>query len=198
MISFFTELDQALFHIVNGNMSNALFDYIMPVIRNKLFWVPFYLLFILWLFLRFKAAALVIILGSAALIGISDTLSSQVIKKNVKRTRPCKQFKEKQIKILVDCGSGYSFTSSHATNHFALGAFLIFIFSGYVKSFRLLWLWAGSIAFAQVYVGVHFPLDVLAGAFLGTVIAWALYKLMRKFNLFRSVEDYFLNQKNFA
>jgi undecaprenyl-diphosphatase len=77
----------------------------------------------------------------------------------------------------VRCGSGFSFTSTHATNHFAVATFLIMTLGQSFRNIKLwLWSWASIIAFSQVYVGVHFPLDVIAGGILGIIIGriWAM------------------------
>jgi len=85
------------------------------------------------------------------------------------------------IRQLIDCGGGFSFPSSHATNHFAVGVYLINIF---IKKFR--WympffiLWAGIISYSQIYVGVHFPIDVIAGGLLGSAIGWTMATIMKK------------------
>lgn len=102
----------------------------------------------------------------------SDLISSRLIKNNVERLRPCNdiELQDKMVKR-VNCSGGYSFTSSHATNHFAMAVMLIFLF--YRRWKPVLWIgliWAGVISFAQVYVGVHFPLDVTVGSFLGIAI----------------------------
>lgn len=88
------------------------------------------------------------------------------------RVRPCNDmpFKE-QVKVRVRCGSGYSMPSSHATNHFAMGVFLLMVFRRKWKP--IVWLaivWAASISFAQIYVGVHYPGDILVGSILGVLI----------------------------
>jgi len=110
-------------------------------------------------------------------VGLADTTSSHIIKKSVKRLRPCHiLIKEGQMDLRVKCGSGYSFPSSHATNHFAIGVFLGLVFGKrwrWVKWAGLLW--AAAIAFSQVYVGVHFPFDILVGALLGSAIAYIVW-----------------------
>ena len=86
--------------------------------------------------------------------------------------RPCNDIIfQDTVELRVDCGGGYSFTSSHATNHFALAMFIIFTLGKKNRWIRWgLILWAGSIAYAQVYVGVHYPLDVFIGSLLGILI----------------------------
>jgi membrane-associated phospholipid phosphatase len=106
-----------------------------------------------------------------------------VIKPTIQRVRPCNQVDmQKTVVLRVHCGGGYSFTSSHATNHFALAVFLIFAIGRHFRRIAIpLLLWAASIAYGQVYVGVHFPLDILGGALLGTMIGGfigILYRLL--------------------
>jgi len=91
---------------------------------------------------------------------------------------------------MVHCGSGYSFTSSHATNHFALAVFIFLTLGKLGWYFR--WpfiLWATIIAYSQVYVGVHFPLDIISGAILGTLIGFILAILFNRYVGFQPVKD---------
>lgn len=176
------EFDQSLFFFINNDCQNAFLDWIMPMWRNKVFWVPAYLALTVFLFWKYKTNALVLVLGMALTIGIADTMSSRVIKKSVKRLRPCReQVISEDVHLLVHCGGGYSFTSSHATNHFALAMFLIGSLGLVYR--RIKWpllAWAASIALGQVYVGVHYPLDICCGAILGSLIGWGVAKVMYK------------------
>ena len=106
--------------------------------------------------------------------GIADLTSSRLVKKSFQRLRPCNEIGlENSLNERIGCGKSYSFTSSHATNHFALSMFLILLLGTRFKWIKIpLFLWAVSIAFAQVYVGVHYPSDVLAGALLGSLLAY--------------------------
>ena len=119
-------------------------------------------------------------------VGISDTVSSQWIKKNVKRLRPCNDAQiSNEVVLRIRCGGGYSFTSSHATNHAAIAMFLFFIFGSERRLWRyLLVFWAISIGIAQIYVGVHYPLDVGVGLTIGALIGWMVsFSFHRLFNL---------------
>lgn len=83
-----------------------------------------------------------------------------------------------QMILRVRCGRSYSFTSSHATNHFALAVYIFFTLGGYLRLFRWpILAWAAIVSFAQIYVGVHFPLDIIFGAFLGILIGWITSQL---------------------
>lgn len=173
------EADLWLFKLINVGMSNALFDALLPWCREKWLWAPLYLFLGAYFLLNLGKRGWLIILGLVLVAGLADFTSSNLIKKTVKRIRPCSDVElREQMNPRVGCGGGYSFTSSHSANHFAVAVFLIGVLglSGRWTQKALL-LWAGLIAFAQVYVGVHYPLDVLGGAFLGTLIGWVGQRL---------------------
>jgi membrane-associated phospholipid phosphatase len=105
-----------------------------------------------------------------------------MVKKWVKRERPCQDPVVSKTDILrVPCGTGYSFPSTHATDHFAMAIFMILIF---YKKWRWIWfwgiLWAGIISFSQIYVGVHFPIDVFCGTLYGILVGWLFSLLFKK------------------
>ncbi len=185
------QLDQAVFFLINGDWHNSFLDAIMPYWRDKLFWLPLYVFLLFYILLNFKLKGFYFILMIAAVIAIADTTSSKVIKKSVQRVRPCNDANVKEeVQLLIRCGGGYSFTSSHATNHFAVATFLMLtLFRRHRWVKYALIFWAASIAYGQVYVGVHYPLDVLAGGSLGVIIgilAALIYSLFGKFRI-----DYF-------
>jgi len=173
-------IDEILFSFINQELSNPFLDTIMPYWREKTTWIPLYifLLIIAYLKLKWKKFLLFVLL-LAGTVGLADQVSSQWIKKSVQRIRPCNDIEIKdQVHLLVDCGSGYSFTSSHATNHFAVAFFIAFVLFSHQKKWRiLLFVWAASIALGQVYVGVHYPIDITFGALLGCFIGWTVYKI---------------------
>lgn len=167
-------LDFYLFKIINGEWHLPFFDSILPYWRTKYIWIPFYLFLLSFLTINFKKTGFFIIIGLIFSLSISDIISSHLIKKTVQRVRPCNDITLKEdVRILTRCGSGFSFTSSHAANHFSMAFYLIFCLGKIFKRIKLpLLFWAASIAYAQVYVGVHFPLDVIAGALLGSLIGY--------------------------
>jgi len=181
------EWDLQWFAVINQAWSNPWLDAMMPIWRNKLFWIPLYVFIIFLVSVNFPKKATMFIVATLLTILISDMTSSQIIKKNVKRARPCQvETMATQVNVLIPCGGGYSFTSSHATNHMALATFwylvLRQIFFGI--SFPLFF-WAASIGFAQVYVGVHYPLDVITGILLGGLIGYFVAVIYNKVDAFR-------------
>jgi membrane-associated phospholipid phosphatase len=172
-------LDKEIFVIINQNISNPVFDVLLVFMRNRIVWIPLYFFIASFLTFNLGKKGLTILLFALITGGFSDYMSSSIIKPLVARPRPCNE-KAFEIKVIsrIDCGGAYSFPSSHATNHFALGMFFFLFFRKIIKKYASLFLiWAGLIAFSQVYVGVHYPLDVIGGAILGSTIGWFIFWL---------------------
>ncbi len=185
------ELDRVWFEFINNGLQNAFLDWIMPWWRNKLTWIPLYVLLLSFVVVKFKWQALFFIVGVALTIGLADTISSQVVKENVQRIRPCNNLELKEdVHLLIKCGSGYSFTSSHATNHFALATFISLTLGIIYSWIKLpLFLLAATISFGQVYVGVHYPLDVFAGAILGIIVGFLIAKIYLRFSKLKAAQS---------
>jgi membrane-associated phospholipid phosphatase len=165
-------LDQQLFFFINQGLRNSFFDAIMPYIRDKNCWIPLYVLIAIYFIYEFQWKSIIIILFAGITVLLTDQIASSIIKPAVARLRPCNDPGVlPHVHLLVSCGSGFSFVSSHASNHFGIALFLILILR---KKFRWIApvaiLWAALICFAQVYVGLHYPGDVIGGAFLGALI----------------------------
>jgi undecaprenyl-diphosphatase len=183
MIDFLYSLDRAAFQFFNQTLSNPLGDTLWPLITDyaQLFAIRL-LLLLCWVMLlvrggrRGRTVALLLI----PTIVISDQLSSSVIKDLFSRPRPCHAVDGIQviqsIHLLVDCGPGKSFPSSHAVNNFAAATVLACYYKRWAWAFAG---WATLIAVSRVAVGVHFPSDVLGGAIIGTSIAALIVWLWR-------------------
>jgi membrane-associated phospholipid phosphatase len=176
------QLDRHLFYFINHDLSNPFFDWLMPYMRNPKFWIPLYIFVIALCIYKFKKTGVIIVLMLAATAGVADFTSASIIKPTIKRVRPCRDAITSQTDIpRVPCGSGYSFPSTHATDHFAMAAFFSLIFC---RRWRWIWyvamFWAALICFAQVYVSVHYPIDVLGGAVWGLLVGFAMALLFKK------------------
>lgn len=165
--------DRWLFIQINEQQSNSFFDSVMPYLRNSFFWTPLYLFLFLFVILNFKGRGWWWILFFLCTVSLTDIVSSKILKESFERLRPCQDpdFMV-NVRLLVNrCSGGYSFTSSHAANHFGMATFFFITFSRYFKNWTLLaFLWAAAIGYAQVYIGVHYPFDVLGGAVAGVGI----------------------------
>ena len=183
MIAELIKIDHQLFYAINVGCSNVFFDWLMPILRNKYVWIPLYIFIIAYALKFYKLKGFYLILFFAAAVGLADYGSASVIKPLFNRTRPCNDITmQSHLIARVPCGSGKSFPSSHASDHFAIALFLITIFYKKWKStLPILLIWAAAICFAQVYVGVHFPIDVTFGALFGSLLGYAVAKLFLKF-----------------
>ena len=179
------QLDTQLSLWLHHTFSDGMLEDLLPFWRSKFFWMPLYIGVLVQLILTIgRRRTLYWCLGVLCCIVLADTVSSKIIKKAVKRTRPCNEATlNKQVHELVPCGVGYSFPSSHATNHFAMATFWSLTIGQHRhRSWRLVaYFWAGSIALAQVMVGVHYLFDVLVGGCLGVAVGWVVNRLFANF-----------------
>jgi len=168
------QVDYQLMVWVNKDLSSPLLDVLTLFMRESIFHIPIYVFIIVFVFNQIGKTAWWWILGGITLISISDLLSSFFIKSYFNRPRPCRDpYIMYQINVLAKyCGANGSFTSSHAMNHFAFASYVYFTFRRFSSYFSLLFIWAAFISFSQVYVGVHYPSDVLCGGLLGCSFGW--------------------------
>lgn len=172
--------DLSIFHFINQELANPILDFICIWARKPITWAPLYVGLIIFWRKNKSEQFWLLLLGALALFAIGDFTSASILKPIFGRLRPCNN-PDIIMRNVVHCGSGFSFPSTHATNHFAL-AFFLSAFHGN----KIWWLlWAFLIGFSQVYVGVHYPSDILAGAVWGTFLGWihvrCLYIIVKKY-----------------
>lgn len=168
--------DRKLFILINSQLTNPLPDSIFPIWREAQTWYPLYLFLLIFTLINFGKKAGWWLFFFGLTIAVCDQVSSGIIKDWVARQRPCSAPELAQhVRLLLNrCPGSGSFTSSHATNHFGMAVFIVQTFKNFIKNEKYaLYIWAASICYAQVYVGVHYPLDVLGGAVLGCLIGYA-------------------------
>ena len=168
MIETLVDIDKSLMVFLNKKISNSFFDVLMPIITNQNFLTIIGIIFIIYLgyFGNKKGRITLVVLLFAA--GMSDALCAQIIKPWVGRIRPSHEFID-FINLLVSKGGKWSFPSNHAANSFAFATVLSYF---YDKNKIILFFIASTIAFSRVYVGVHYPMDILFGAFIGYAVSW--------------------------
>jgi len=172
MLDHIIQWDIATLEWIHSHLHNDFLNRVMPLFRNKLFWIPLYIFLVAFTLMNFRSRGWVWILLFIFTVGVCDQVSSKGIKYSLKRLRPCHtEIVQDNIDLLIPCGGLYSFTSSHATNHFGMAVFIILTLGRVFRRIRWpFFLWACLVSFAQVYVGVHYPLDIICGGILGSII----------------------------
>lgn len=182
MLSSLLEFDRAAFLAINNGLSHPWLNTICLVFRNQSTWYPMYAVVIYFLVRTYKKESWKILLAAALMVIATDQFSANLVKNTFMRLRPCVEplLAGKLIHLTGSC-NGYSFISAHATNHFAVAVFISFWFMKQNWLLPILLFWASFIAFSQVYVGVHYPLDVLVGGAVGSLFGVAFSRYVNKF-----------------
>ena len=184
MIDQLISYDQQLFLFLNG-MHSPVFDFIMYWLSDKLIWVPLYAWMLFYMWREHRSRLWLVIIFIALLVTFTDQVSVQVFKNIFHRLRPCHNPElEGLVRILNGhCGGKYGFISSHACNMAGIA-----LFSGLMLRKRFRWLlpslivWSILIGYSRIYLGVHYPADVVVGFFVGGIIGFLVYSFFNYVN----------------
>ncbi len=168
-------IDHAVFVFINQTLANPVTDWLMPIVTNdNALRIGYGVILVLLLAFGRKRMIWVVVF-SLVVVALADQSASAILKPWVGRLRPCKTF---HVHLLVNCGPGYSFPSSHAANLFAQAIFFGLLFKKYLP-YTLAF--AFLVGVSRIFVGVHYPLDVLGGSIVGgaegAFVAWIVWKL---------------------
>jgi len=183
MIETIKQIDSELFLYLNS-LHSPLFDKIMYFISYNKFLVAGLILFLFALSLKqYKKKFIGIFFFCLLAFGLSDSISSRIFKPGFKRLRPCH---EKAIAAEVhlagqNCWGGkFGFVSSHAANSFALATFFWLLLKAHYSFTWLLFVHSALVSYSRIYLGKHYPLDLIFGAMLGILMAYLSYRLTKK------------------
>tara|TARA_Y100001936_G_C16081299_1_gene678062 strand:+ start:2933 stop:3520 length:588 start_codon:yes stop_codon:yes gene_type:complete len=178
MLADVIQWDKNLFLQLNGLHAPWL-DPIMDWISNSM--VPAFIILALTLFygVKFfnKKKGFILIFFAILSVGITDSVSSRILKPGFERLRPCHnpEFLDKFHTVGNCWGGKFGFVSSHAANTFGIAFFLWLVFRKKNKYFSLLIPYAALVSYTRIYLAKHYPLDLVGGAVLGALSAWLLY-----------------------
>lgn len=184
MIDWLEHIDREILFAINGTHSPIL-DQIMWVISEKYFGIPFYLLFIFlaYRFFGTKGMLIFIFLGGLC-VGLTDLTSKYLFKEVFLRYRPSHNIELKNQLHYVNNykGGAYGFISNHSANMFSITSFALFSFLKSNKNnlFLFIILFPVTVAYSRVYLGVHYPSDVIAGGLWGLFIGWIFFRIFNR------------------
>jgi undecaprenyl-diphosphatase len=170
-------LDQQLFLFLNS-INSPFWDNVMYALSGKVIWAPLYLAILIYLGYNYKRKFLVILLFIIVAVTLADQFSVQLFKNIFHRLRPCHEPSIQNMVHLVkgECGGLYGFVSSHASNSFNVALLSLMLIKKRWYTISII-LWAAVIGYSRIYLGVHYPGDVICGSMLGALIGWGCYKL---------------------
>ena len=169
------KIDEYLFRLINSAGWEQM-DQPMILISSKWFWIPLYIYILYLIYKRLSDQFIKILLSLGLLIFIADFGSVHLFKEVFERARPC-HFLE-GIRVVDGCGGPFGFISSHASNSFAIAFFIALLFRNF-WGFAWLFSWAVVIGFSRIYLGVHYPFDILGGMFWGLFVSLLVYYIYK-------------------
>ena len=176
-MEFFQKIDEYLFYLINS-LGWKQMDEVMILISSKWFWIPLYIYIIFLIYKNFKSDFYKILIALALLIFLADFGSVHFFKEVFERDRPCHILDG--VRLVDRCGGPYGFVSSHASNCFAI-AFFISLLLRSNKVFFWIFNWAVIVGLSRIYLGVHYPFDILGGMFWGLFVSLLVYKFYNRF-----------------
>lgn len=180
MLEYLLELDRELFLYLNG-FHTARLDPVMELISGKYLWIPLYLYLIYLVFKDYSNDGWLVLIGIVLTITLADQVTTSVMKPYFARLRPSHDPSLENLVHIVNGykGSKFGFASSHAANTFGGATFFFLLFGRKKKWITVLFFWAIVVTYSRIYLGVHYPGDIVVGWLVGVLAAFAGFKFFQ-------------------
>lgn len=179
MIEYLTELDKDIFIYLNG-FHTPFMDTVMLLISDKLVWLPLYLYLMYLVFKDYSKEGWFALIGITLTVILADQVASSFMKPYFGRLRPSHEPSlESLIHVVGYKGKKFGFASSHAANTFGIATFMFLLLRKTRKWIAALFVWAAIVTYSRIYLGVHYPGDILAGSLVGVLAALAGFKFFQ-------------------
>jgi len=182
MIDELIEIDKKILVFLNSFHSPIL-DPVMLVITQTVFWIPLYAFLIFLLFKNYKKEAVWILLGAAITILLTDQITSTIMKPYFARLRPSHDPTLQNLVHIVGNYRGglYGFSSGHAANTMGVALFVWLNLRTIYRWIGLIFIWAIIMSYTRIYLGVHYPGDIVVGGTIGLICGWVSFKTVQFF-----------------
>ena len=178
MIEQLIEYDKDLLRFLNGFHAPWL-DPVMLILTETIAWLPLYIFLLYIVIKEFKREAWIILLGIVITILLADQITASLMKPFFARLRPSREPTLEGLVHLVEGykGGQFGFASSHAANTFGAAMFYFLVFKDKKRWIGWLFVWAAVMSYTRIYLGVHYPGDILVGALVGMICGWLAFRL---------------------
>ena len=176
MLEKLLSFDTQLFIYLNG-LGSETFDPFWLLITKQINWLPFFLLLAYLIIKKLGAKqTLIVLLFIAVLLTITDQ-TTNLFKNGFQRLRPCNDPSLNTFIRVVKKSYSFSFFSGHAANTMSVATFLYFIFKNKIKYFGVIFIWPLIFAYSRIYLGLHYPIDILTGYFFGFIFGFMMFSI---------------------
>ena len=181
MLERIISVDKQLFLFLN-NLGSPAFDNFWLFVTKQSHWTPFFLILMFLVYRKLGFKKLLVIIALVALLITLTDQTCNLVKNTVQRLRPCNNIDFVGIMRNVKPILTFSFFSGHAANSSAVAVFLYLLMNKYYKYFGLIIFWPLLFAYSRIYLGLHYPLDILSGYLCGTIFGFLAYRLYKVIN----------------
>lgn len=179
MLDEILSLDEHLFVFLNG-LGSEKYDGLWLILTKQTSWIPFFLLLLYFIFNKLGTKQTLYLLIFVTILIVLTDQTANIFKNGFQRLRPCNNPEINSFIRIVQSRTSYSFFSGHAANSMGVVTFLYLIFNKEYNYFWLLFLWPLIFAYSRIYLGLHYPLDIISGYLCGAIFGFLMFKLYQK------------------